>query len=138
MLGNFSLGNHCIQKPGNPFVLLINPLVPTRQEPQQKENFRQTTIHTQNTKYNYLSPWYYFSLHYVIIIIYFDVGIYSLLQISFMFKNRPPPFVIFLVTFTYVKINFDQYLQLTSLKFCIKAKKRCYPLIVIYMKAMWK
>ena len=98
------------------------------------------TNYNTHTKYKiqYLSPWYYFSLHYVIIIIYFDVGIYSLIQISFMFKNRPPPFVIFLVTFTYVKINFDQYLQLTSLKFCIKAKKRCYPLIVIYMKAMWK
>ena len=26
-----------------------------------------------------------------------------------------PSFVTFLVTFTYVKINFDQYLQLTSL-----------------------
>ena len=33
------------------------------------------------------------------------------------------PFVKFLVTFTYVEINFDQYLQLTNLGFSGKAKK---------------
>ena len=58
-----------------PICSAIIPLIPTRQNPQVKKNFGQTTVHIQNTKYNSLSPWYHFSLHYLIII-YFDVGIY--------------------------------------------------------------
>ena len=47
--------------------------------------FGQTTAYIQNTKYNSLSPWYNFSLHFSVII-GFDVRIYSLIQISYSTK----------------------------------------------------
>ena len=40
-----------------------------------------------------------------------------------------PKFVTFLVTFRYAEMNFDQYLQLTSLWFRREAKKKSHPLI---------
>ena len=48
---HLSLGNHWIQIPGNPFWKQINLLVLIWQGFQQKEIFRQTTVHLQNKKY---------------------------------------------------------------------------------------
>ena len=44
---------------------------------------RKFTVHKQNAKYNSVSSWYHLFLHYLIIV-YFDVGIYSLIQISYL------------------------------------------------------
>ena len=51
-----------------------------------------------------------------------------------MFKNKPP-FATFLVTLTYIEINLDQYLQLTSLWLPEKSKKNA---IHWYESYIWR